>query len=233
MSRIDLQENLSGESATGAPDGAPDVETADVSVRGSADPDSVANAGRSVGGPARRVAIALITMIATAAVAVGIVLEAGHQLDVRDRERDDRVLGFATEAAAALVSTDKEDPNGYIDRVLGQATGAWHEEFAARRRAVADTMSASAGSVIGHGSAAGIERRNDNGSFTVLVAVSAEPEQPQQQGPTPQDSPADQVPPQQVSPGPSSEAGPQQYRLRVDVAEVNGQYKLSKVGFAQ
>lgn len=228
MSRNDVQEKLSGESATGTPDEAPDGETADVSVRSSTDPDSVANVGRSVGGLARRVAIALITLIATAAVVAGIVLEAGHQLDVRDRERDDRVLGFATEAAAALVSTDKEDPNGYIDRVLGQATGDWQEEFAARRRAVADTMGASAGSVIGRGSAAGIERRNDDGTFTVLVAVSAEPADRSAQEP-----PSDQAPPQQVSPVPSGDAGPQQYRLRVDVAEVNGQYKLSKVGFAQ
>ncbi|MBV7707049.1 hypothetical protein NOVA_30130 [Nocardia nova] len=185
---------------------------------------------------ATRIANALLAVVVVAGCAVGGWSMVRHHTAVRDAARDTQLLNFSKDAVAQLVSTDSADPRGYVDRVLANSTGQWHDEFDARKRSVIDTMQTSGGMTRGHGVAAGIERRNDDGSVSVLVVVTS-----QTSVPLPQSGPGQGgLAPAQGSPAPSAppsgarvDTAPKQYQVRVDVAWVGGKFKLSKVGFVQ
>ncbi|WP_330256089.1 hypothetical protein OG874_16895 [Nocardia sp. NBC_00565] len=166
-----------------------------------------------------RVILALLAAIAVGGLGVGGWSMAEHHTVTRDSANDDQLLHFSMDAVAELISTNSGDAGGYVDRVLANATGTWHDEFEARKRSVLDTMQASGGVITGRGIAAGIERRNDDGSATVLVAATSEASVPVSAGATPQ--PDDT----------RVRLEPKQYQIRVDVTEVGGKFKLSKVGF--
>ncbi|OXR43135.1 hypothetical protein B7C42_04557 [Nocardia cerradoensis] len=186
---------------------------------------------------ATRVAIALLAVVVVAGCAVGGWSMIRHHTSVRDAARDAQLLDFSKDAVAQLVSTDSADPRGYVDRVLANSTGQWHDEFDARKRSVIDTMQASGGVTRGHGVAAGIERRNDDGSVSVLVVVTSQTSVPLPQPGPGQGGPAAPAPGSPTSPGPPSgvrvDTAPKQYQVRVDVTRVGGKFKLSKVGFVQ
>ena len=95
-------------------------------------------------------------------------------------------------------------------------------------------MKAAGNVTVGHAVESGIERRNDDGSTTVLVAASADGNVPFAGSAGPATGAAgDQAQPSRGDPGVPATIEPQQYQLRVDVVEVDGQLKLSKVGFVQ
>ena len=184
-----------------------------------------------------RVVIALLVVVVVAGGAVGGWSMVRHHTAVRDADRDTQLLDFSKDAVAQLVSTDSADPRGYVDRVLANSTGRWHDEFDARKRSVIDTMQASGGVTSGHGVAAGIERRNDDGSVSVLVVVTSQTSVPLPQSAPAQGAPAAPAPGSPATPAPPSgvqvDTAPKQYQVRVDVARVGGKFKLSKVGFVQ
>ncbi|MCU1647637.1 MAG: hypothetical protein JWN03_7912 [Nocardia sp.] len=172
-----------------------------------------------------RLCIALLSIIIVLGAAVGAWSMDKHHAVDRSTGHDQGMLQFSMDAVAQLISTNSADPNGYVDRVLANATGQWHDEFDARKRSVVDTMQASGGITTGHGIAAGIERRNDDQSVTVLVVATGESSVPVPQG---------NSAPAEASPGGMQvKTEPKQYQLRVDVAEVGGKFKLSKVVFVQ
>lgn len=167
-----------------------------------------------------RLATALLILVTIAALAAGLVIEIRHTAEENGRRLDAQRLTFAMDAAAALVSRNKQNPDEYLGRVLALSTGGWRDELEVRRRAVVDTMGAAAGSAVGRGLAAGIERRNDDGTVSVLVVVSAEPV----------GAPATPAP--AGGPDAAARTQPEQYQLRLEITGVDGEFKLSKVGFA-
>lgn len=186
---------------------------------------------------ATRIVMAALVVVVVAGCAVGGWSMVRHHTAVREAASDTQLLDFAKDAVAQLVSTDPADPRGYVDRVLANSTGRWHDEFDARKRSVVDTMQASGGVTSGHGVAAGIERRNDDGSVSVLVVVTSQTSVPLPQQGTGQRGPVAPAPGSPAPPAPPSGArvdtAPKQYQVRVDVARVGGKFKLSKVGFVQ
>ncbi|MET8427859.1 hypothetical protein [Nocardia sp. NPDC004860] len=172
-----------------------------------------------------RLCVAVLAVIFAAGSAVGAWSLVEHHRADRAAAHDRELLQFSTDAVAQLISTNSADANGYVNRVLASATGQWHDEFDARKRSVIDTMQASGGTTTGRGIAAGIEHRNDDGSVTVLVVATSETSVP-----VPQSNPgsADTAPA-----GVQVKTEPKQYQLRVDVSEIGGKLKLSKVAFVQ
>ncbi|KAF0957655.1 hypothetical protein [Rhodococcus sp. T7] len=183
-----------------------------------------------------RAAVAVLILASFAASASGGKAWWDHRA-VEQRDAADRALmHFAEDGVAQLISTSKDDPGGYVQRVLDNAAGQWHDDFDARKQSVLDTMSAAGNVTVGHAVESGIERRNDDGSTTVLVAASAEGSVPvigpDSAGPNPEAG-GDRTQPSGQDPGVTATIEPQEYQLRVDVVDVDGQLKLSKVGFVQ
>ncbi|WP_067681979.1 hypothetical protein [Nocardia miyunensis] len=179
-----------------------------------------------------RIAAGLLSLIFVAGCVAGGWSMSGHHTVVRNNDHDQQIMQFSMDAVAQLISTDSADAGGYVDRVLANSTGQWHDEFDARKRSVLDTMQASGGVSTGHGVAAGIERHNRDGSITVMVVATS-----QTSVPLPQSNQApgpDQASHSLALPnGVQVKTEPKQYQLRVDITEVGGKYKLSKVGFVQ
>ncbi|MFZ2178218.1 MAG: hypothetical protein WAW17_30175, partial [Rhodococcus sp. (in: high G+C Gram-positive bacteria)] len=183
---------------------------------------------------AYRVTVSLLLLFCVMGAASGIWLSLQHREVSDSIAREEQVLDFARGAVEQLISTDRADAQGYVDRIVADSTGQWYDDFQMRKKAVHDTIAASAGVVTGHVDEAGIETRNDDGSTTVLLAASSEttvespspspePVQPDPQSPTVQTGEA----------GGSGAPQSKQYQIRVDVATVDGQLKLAKVGFVQ
>lgn len=179
----------------------------------------------------RAVAVALL-LASVAGSAVGVKAELDHRAVEQRNAADRSVLAFAESAAAELVSTSSDDADSYVQRVLDNATGQWRNDFDVRKASVLDTMKSSETVTVGRAVGSGIERRNDDGSTTVLVAAAVD-------GTIPAAAPSAHDPAVGAAQPPAGDsavpatAEPQQYQLRVDVLDVDGQLKLSKVGFVQ
>ncbi|TQC42499.1 hypothetical protein EEB14_48470 [Rhodococcus sp. WS4] len=160
-----------------------------------------------------RVALALTAMACISSGTAAVLTTIEHRTAQERSNVEDEILAFSHDAVARLLSTDTAEPDAYVDRVLVDATGTWHDEFAQRKKSVADTMRTATNTTVGRVLDAGIERA-ENGSTVVLVAATAETT-PTTEGAT--------APERQV----------QQYQLRIGVTMVDSQPKLSSVGFIQ
>ncbi|MFV9452335.1 MULTISPECIES: hypothetical protein [Rhodococcus] len=183
-----------------------------------------------------RAAVMLLAVTSLAGSAAGVKAWWDHRAVEQRDSADQAVVHYAEDAVVQLISTSKEDPDAYVQRILDNAAGQWHDDFDARKQTVLDTMKAAGNVTVGHAVESGIERRNDDGSTTVLVAVSADGNVPLA-GPGAADpatgGAGEQAPPPGGDPGMTATIEPQEYQLRVDVVDVDGQLKLSKVGFVQ
>jgi Mce-associated membrane protein len=163
-------------------------------------------ADRSRTGRSYSTAMAIAVLVALAAGTMTVVLAVDHH---QSRTRDDRdvaILQAARREVLNLLAVDKTDVNGYADRVLAGSTGEWHDEFTNTRKAVTAALAdPAAQSTVGKIVAAGIESRA-GASAAVLVSASTFA------GRQPDDK----------QPGTS-------VRMRVNVADVGGVWKLSKV----
>ncbi|GCE41519.1 hypothetical protein Rhow_005178 [Rhodococcus wratislaviensis] len=163
---------------------------------------------------------------------MGVKAELDHRAVEQRNAADRSLLAFAESAAAELVSTSSDDADSYVQRVLDNATGQWRNDFDVRKASVLDTMKSSETVTVGRAVGSGIERRNDDGSTTVLVAAAVD-------GTIPAAAPSAHDPAVGAAQPPAGDSAvpattePQQYQLRVDVLDVDGQLKLSKVGFVQ
>jgi len=159
------------------------------------------------------VAAAVVACLGAGAVAVQTTLD--HRATQQSVDADTRVLAFTEEAVARLLSTDTDNAEAYVERVLADSTGDWRTEFEQRKTATIDTMRQAGNRTAGRTLAAGIEGR-ENETTTALVSATA------QTTPATAD-PAAAAPEPQI----------QQYQIRVGVTMVDDQPKLSSVGFVQ
>ncbi|BAH50761.1 hypothetical protein [Rhodococcus opacus] len=162
-----------------------------------------------------RVAVAAAAVACLGAGAVAVQTTLDHLATQRSVDADARVLAFTGEAVARLLSTDTDNAEAYVERVLADSTGDWRSEFEQRKTATIDTMRQAGNRTAGRTLAAGIEGR-ENSTTTVLVSATA------QTTPATTD-PAAAAPEPQI----------QQYQIRVGVTMVDDQPKLSSVGFVQ
>ncbi|MDF3312682.1 hypothetical protein P3H15_47950 [Rhodococcus sp. T2V] len=179
----------------------------------------------------RAIAMALL-LTSVAGSVVGVKAALDHRAVEQRNAADRSVLAFAENAASELVSTSSDDADAYVQRVLDNATGQWRNDFDVRKASVLDTMKASGTVTVGRAVGSGIERRNDDGSTTVLVAAAVDGAVPAAV-PNANDPTGGSDQPSAGDPGVPATTEPQQYQLRVDVLDVDGQLKLSKVGFVQ
>ncbi|MDF3308333.1 hypothetical protein P3H15_25275 [Rhodococcus sp. T2V] len=161
-----------------------------------------------------RVAVAATAVACIGAGALAVETTLDHRTVQQGVDADTRVLDFAEESVARLLSTDTDNAEAYVERVLADSTGDWRSEFEQRKTATIETMRGAGNRTAGETLEAGIERRED-GTTTVLVSATA------QTGPATAD-PAAPLEPQV-----------QQYQIRVGVTMVDDQPKLSSVGFVQ
>lgn len=116
-------------------------------------------------------------MLMAAAILVCTLMLISHESRVRAASKDREVLNYVTGFMAQFTSVDPYHANDYVARILGQATGdfakQYHEEANEILLQVARAEPAT-GTVLG----AGVERWNDDGSATVMVATEVTSKSP-------------------------------------------------------
>jgi len=147
--------------------------------------------------------MAVAGIVAVVASVLSIVFAVKHDAARSLADDDVAIIQVARAQVVNLLTVDKGDITGYSERVLDGSTGEWQDEFTKNRDAVMDALAQSAQATTGRVVQAGIEGR-DGDTASVLVSAS-----------TAATSPPDQ-------PGTS-------IRMRVNITNVDGQLKLSKV----
>lgn len=124
--------------------------------------------------PPRRWALPLVSSIASVVMAAAIGLSAfmlvDHQSRDRTAEREAQAVNYVKWFMTGFTSIDPFHANEYIDRVLAQATGDFAKQYTDKANEILLQVARaerSTGTVL----EAGVERWNDDGSVTVLVAT--------------------------------------------------------------
>ncbi|WP_205875900.1 mammalian cell entry protein [Mycobacterium camsae] len=124
--------------------------------------------------PPRRWALPLVSSITSVVMAAAIALSAfmlvNHQSRDRTAERETQAVNYVKWFMTGFTSIDPFHANEYIDRVLAQATGDFAKQYTDKANEILLQVARaerSTGTVLD----AGVERWNDDGSVTVLVAT--------------------------------------------------------------
>ncbi|RYE43879.1 MAG: hypothetical protein EOP24_26430 [Hyphomicrobiales bacterium] len=161
-----------------------------------------------------RVVVAATAVACLGAGALAVETTLDHLSTQRSVDADTRVLAFTEEAVARLLSTDTDNAEAYVERVLADSTGDWRTEFEQRKTSTIETMGQAGNRTAGRTLETGIEGR-DGDTTTVLVSATA------------------QTTPAATDPAAAPQPQVQQYQIRVGVTMVDDQPKLSSVGFVQ
>ncbi|HEY7053450.1 MAG TPA: mammalian cell entry protein [Mycobacterium sp.] len=126
------------------------------------------------------------TLLVAAAIAVTAVMLVSHETDRRNAVNEASVLGYVGQFMTEFTSPDPFHANDYADRVLANATGDFAKEFKEKENAILVQV-ARAEPAKGTVEEAGIEKRYDDGSVSVLVATKTtttlgDPKKPVQSG---------------------------------------------------
>jgi Mce-associated membrane protein len=131
--------------------------------------------------PARRWELPIVTTIATlvmvAAITLSTLMLVSHQSRDRAADRETEAVNYVKWFMVGFTSIDPFQANDYIDRMLGQATGDFHKEFEDQANEILLQV-ARAERATGTILDAGVERWNDDGSVTVLVATDVTSKSP-------------------------------------------------------
>ncbi|BDB39980.1 MULTISPECIES: mammalian cell entry protein [Mycobacterium] len=123
------------------------------------------------------VVAAFTGLLMVAAIVVSTLLLVDHQDRDHTAERETAAVNYVKWFMTGFTSLDPFHANDYIDRVLGQATGDFHKEYEAKANEILLQVARSERST-GTVLEAGVERWNDDGSVTVLVATSVTSKSP-------------------------------------------------------
>ncbi|WP_330256091.1 hypothetical protein OG874_16905 [Nocardia sp. NBC_00565] len=157
--------------------------------------------------PRAALLIAALSVLVLVTLAVSAtLLAAAHRDSDAAGDRDLALLGAVRQEVVNLISPSVKDPGGSADRIAKDATGQWLTEFQGTKDrfvgAISESKTESVGEILG----AGIERHNGDGSTTVLVSAVSK-----------------------VTNAAGAKDDPRTWRLRVEIVEIDGRYKLSKV----
>jgi Mce-associated membrane protein len=122
----------------------------------------------------RRWGLALVsaaaTALITAALTIGTLMLIGHNDDRDTAVQNADALGYVREFMTAYTTLDPFHANDYMDRIIGQGTGAFGKDFKEKENEILIRV-AQAEPTQGTVVDAGVQRWNDDGSVDVLVAT--------------------------------------------------------------
>ncbi|RZL79521.1 MAG: hypothetical protein EOP32_19220 [Rhodococcus sp. (in: high G+C Gram-positive bacteria)] len=175
---------------------------------GSADIEesSVGTVGRSPRSRALVVTASAMAVLILACVAISAILIQRHSSAVADREREAAIIESVREDVTALIAPTFQDAHGSAQKILDGATGDWASQFEPNMDAFAQALTEAQVQSSADISEIGIERHNDDGTTDVLVAATSK-----------------------VTNSSAQQESTRAWRLRVNVALVDGEYKLAKV----
>lgn len=113
--------------------------------------------------------IAAVLMVAAIAGCALILIT--HQHRERAASKDREVIGYVSGFMTEFTSVDPFHANDYVTRILGEATGDFAKQFQQNANQILLQVARAepaTGSILG----AGVERWNDDGSVTVMVATA-------------------------------------------------------------
>jgi len=122
-------------------------------------------------------ASAVAAVLMAAAITVCTLMLISHERRVRDAFKEREVLNYATGFMVQFTSIDPYHANDYVSRVLAQATGDFAKQYRDKANEILFQVARAepaTGTVIG----AGLERWNDDGSATVMVATEVTSKSP-------------------------------------------------------
>ena len=132
------------------------------------------DARRPWGLPLATTAAALLMV---AAITVCTLMMISHESRVRTASKEREVLNYATGFMAQFTSIDPYHANDYVTRILAQATGDFAKQYQEKANEILLQVARAepaTGTVLG----AGLERWNDDGSATVMVATEVTSKSP-------------------------------------------------------
>jgi Mce-associated membrane protein len=115
-------------------------------------------------------ASAVAALLMAAAIAVSTLMLISHESRERAASKDREVLNYVTGFMAEFTSIDPYHANDYIARVLAQATGDFAKQYHEKANEILLQV-ARAEPATGAVLDAGVERWNDDGSASVMVAT--------------------------------------------------------------
>ncbi len=122
-------------------------------------------------------AATVAALVMVAAITVSTLMLISHQSRDRAARKNREVVNYVTWFMAGFTSIDPFHANDYVDRVLAQATGEFHKEYEDKANEILLQV-ARAEPAVGTVLDAGVERWNDDGSVTVLVATEVTSKSP-------------------------------------------------------
>jgi Mce-associated membrane protein len=123
------------------------------------------------------VAGTVAALLMVAAIAACTLMLISHESRVRTASKEREVLTYVTGFMAQFTSIDPYHANDYVTRVLGQATGDFAKQYQDKANEILLQVARAepaTGTVLG----AGVERWNDDGSVTVMVATEVTSKSP-------------------------------------------------------
>ncbi|BBZ46341.1 mammalian cell entry protein [Mycobacterium parmense] len=132
--------------------------------------------------PARRpwaapLAAAASAVLMVAAITMCALVLVSHEGRQREESKDRQVLAYVTGFMTQFTSLDPFHANDYVTGVLGQATGDFAKEYHDKANEILLQVARAepaTGSVLD----AGVERWNDDGSATIIVATAVSTKSP-------------------------------------------------------
>jgi Mce-associated membrane protein len=122
-------------------------------------------------------AYALAALLVVAALTVSGLMLWQHEIERRETVRDVAVLDYVKAFMTTFTTKDPFDANDYANRVLEQSTGEFAKSLKDRQNELLIRV-AQGEQTNGTVTAAGIEKRYDDGSVTVLVATKTRQKTP-------------------------------------------------------
>lgn len=148
--------------------------------------------------------VSAVAVVALAVTSGGLARSHDDRQAVADHDLE--LLQGTRQAVMNLITPSAADPAGSAQRILDGATGEWRTEFESTRAEFIDTIAQSKTESTGEILGAGIERANDDGTTSVMVAAVTK-----------------------VTNAAGAKDEPRTWRLRVQVGRDGDLYKLAKI----
>lgn len=123
--------------------------------------------------------MATAALLAAVAITTSALILVKHQSNHRDAMKDVDVLGFVRAFMTGFTTVDPFHANDYVARIMDHATGDFAKQYHDKQNEVLLQI-AQAEPTKGNTLDAGVERWNDDGSATVLVATDITYKSPDQ-----------------------------------------------------
>ncbi|OBK25404.1 mammalian cell entry protein [Mycobacterium asiaticum] len=117
------------------------------------------------------------SVLMVAAIALSTFMLVDHQSRARTAERETQAVNYVKWFMTGFTSVDPFHANEYIERIMAQATGDFAKEYMDKANEILLQVARaerSTGTIL----EAGVERWNDDGSVTVLVATDVTSKSP-------------------------------------------------------